>query len=561
MKADEMNGRIKPPMEWPKTGVVTVRYEEEIQDVWACRYGSLTELAKEGVARFGDREMWFFPDFNLRWTFNEFDTVVNNVAYGLYETYGIRKGDRVAVMATNIPEAFVSYLALSQIGAVSVIINARLAAGEAERQFEDAGCKAAIIEGALWERVKAIAGKLPGLEHIFVTGKEGGAGAVSFSELMETKAPREILVDVSERDVCSLIYTSGTTGRPKGTITLHKAVVNNAMNGISLMEGAFAAGDRPEDVKQLIVTPFFHVTTLHTLVNNALMGSTSVVLSTFKADQAIDVMIDERVASLPIVTAMYWLFKLQPRYPELVKAGALKYITQGGSPMAPEMCTQLAEEFPDAKIANGYGFTEGASIGWLLLMAGNWDEILAKPGSVGGPLGNSRMRIVDDQRRDVPRGEPGEILASSPGISPGYWNLPEETREAFFMDGEGRRWFRSGDVGYMDEDGYTFIVDRIKSMICRGGENVYSVELENLLSQHPKVMEAGVVGVPDRVLGEKIKAVIWPIPGEKLTEEEVKDFCKGRIAEYKVPDYVVFTELPLPRNPGGKILKAELKDK
>jgi len=554
-----MSDRVKPPKEWPKTGVVTVRYENEVQDGYACRYGSLTELAKEGVAKFGDRQMWYFPDFELRWTFNQFDEIVNNVAYGLYEDYGVRKGDRVAVMATNIPEAFVSYLALSQIGAVSVIINARLAAEEAERQFEDSGCTAAIIEGSLWERMKAISDKIPTLRNVFVTGKEGGGRALPFSSLMEKKAPREILVDVSERDVCSLIYTSGTTGRPKGTITLHRAVVNNAMHCLRLPEDVYRTGERPEDIRQLIVTPFFHVTTLHTLINNTLLGAPSVVLTTFKADQAIRVMIEERVASLPIVTAMYWLFKLQPRYPELVKTGALRYISQGGSPMPPEMCTQLAEEFPNAKIANGYGFTEGASLGWLLLMAGDWNEMLAKPGSVGGTLGNSRMRIVDAQLRDVPRGQPGEILASSPGISPGYWNLPQETREAFFSDAEGRRWFRSGDVGYMDEDGYTFIVDRIKSMICRGGENVYCVELENLLCQHPKILEAGVVGVPDNVLGEKIKAVVWPIPGETLTAEEVKEFCRGRIADYKVPDYVVFTQMPLPRNPGGKILKAELR--
>ncbi len=420
-----MNAKIKPPMEWPKTGVVTVRYEGEIQDVWASRYGSLTELAKEGVAKFGDREIWFFPDFGIRWTYNEFDAVVNNVAYGLYDTYGIRKGDRVAIMATNIPEAFVGYLALSQIGAISVIINARLAAEEAERQFEDSGCTAAIIEGALWERMKTITGKLPTLQNIFVTGSEGGEGAIPFSGLMEKKAPREVLVDVSERDICSLIYTSGTTGRPKGTITLHRGVVNNAMNGISLMEGVYDTGDKPEDIKQLIITPFFHVTTLHTLINNALLGSTSVVLSTFKADQAIDVMIDERIASLPIVTAMYWLFKLQPRYPELVKTGALRYISQGGSPMAPEMCTQLAGEFPDAKIANGYGFTEGASIGWLLLMAGGWDAMLAKPGTVGGTLGNSRVRIVDDRRETSLAASRARSCPRARGSAPGTGTCPK----------------------------------------------------------------------------------------------------------------------------------------
>jgi long-chain acyl-CoA synthetase len=161
--------------------------------------------------------------------------------------------------------------------------------------------------------------------------------------------------------------------------------------------------------------------------------------------------------------------------------------------------------------------------------------------------------------KDVPRGKPGQILAASPSISPGYWNLPDETAQSFITDGDGRRWFLTGDVAYMDDDGYTFIIDRIKSMICRGGENVYSVELENLISQHPKILEVGVVGVADKVLGEKIKAVVWVVPGETLTEEDVKEFCRGKIADYKVPDFVVFSQMMLPRNPGGKLIKGELK--
>jgi len=550
---------LKPPLQWPKDGVIKVRYEEEIQDLWACRYGTLTELMKEGVARFGDREMLFFPDFNIRWSYNEFDTVVNNVAFCLQQDYGIQKGERVAIMMNNIPEAFVMYLALAQIGAISVIVNARLAGDEALRQMEDSGCVAVAIEAPLWDSVKHFQGSLPDLRHMFISGAEENYSAIPLWGMMEKKAPREVLVDVSERDICSLIYTSGTTGKPKGTIILHRGVVNNAMNCKYSLSKIYDPDTDISEWKQLIVTPFFHVTTLHTLINLNLMGASAVAITTFSPEQVLNVLIDEEINFTIIVAAMYWILSLQPRYPDLVKANNLAYILQGGSPMPPEMCLRLSEDFPDSRIGNGYGFTEGASAGWLLGMAGDWDTIISKPGSVGGALGNSGLRIVDPELNDVARGETGEILACSPSISPGYWNLPEETAASFFTDKQGRRWFKTGDLGYMDDEGYTYVVDRIKSMICRGGENVYSVELENLISLHPKVLEVGVVGVPDNVLGEKIKAVIWPVPGEILTVDEVKDFCRERIADFKVPDYVVLTDTMLPKNPGGKLMKEELK--
>jgi len=537
--------------------VVTVNYEGEIQDAWACRYGTLTEMMKAGVAKYGDREMWYFPDFGIRWTFNAFNEVVNNVAYGLTEDYGLRKGDRVALMMTNVPEAFVSYLALSQIGAVSVIINARLAPEEAERQFVDSGCVAAVIESNLWEGIQPVIASAPGIRQAFVTGNEACGTAKPFSDLMARSAPREILVDVSERDVCSIIYTSGTTGKPKGTIILHRAVVNNAMNGLCVAENVYHA--HPEEWRQLVITPFFHVTTLHTLVNFTLLGSSAVVMSTFKPKEALDLVIDEEINFMVIVTAMFWILRMQPRYAELVKAGRVKYILQGGSPMPPEMFRELFKDFPDAIIGNGYGFTEGASLGWFMFISGDWDTLIQKAGSVGGTAGNSLLRIVDEDLKDVPRGQIGEILAASPGISPGYWKLPDETAKSFVTDDNGRRWFRSGDLGYIDDDGYTFLVDRAKDMICRGGENVYCVELENLISQHAKVLEVGVVGVADPVLGEKIKAVIFPIPGESVTEQEIKDYCRARIADFKVPDYVVFANQLLPKNPGGKLVKKDLK--
>ena len=168
--------------------------------------------------------------------------------------------------------------------------------------------------------------------------------------------------------------------------------------------------------------------------------------------------------------------------------------------------------------------------------------------------------MVDESLREVPVGEPGELLISGAGVCRGYWNLPEKTQESFVIDEEGRRWHRSGDVVVLDEEGFYTIVDRKKDMILRGGENVYSVEVENLIIMNPKVLQVAVIGVPDQVLGEKIKAVVFPMPGHTITAEEIVDFCHGRIADYKVPDFVVISDTPLPMNPGGKIMKDRLRD-
>lgn len=540
---------------WPKEGIIQEWYKGRLEDVWAMRYATLTGIQKEGALKFKDKEMWIFPEFNIRWTYKEFDRLVNNVAYCLREDYGIEKGDRVAIMMTNIPEFVVSYLAIARIGAISVIINARLAAEEVQRQIIDSGSIAIIVERGIWDKVKDVPGRVPRLRYLFMTGREAMGGWRPFSELMEKEAPIEVRADISERDVCSLVYTSGTTGIPKACIITHRNIANNAMNDIAFVRQVY--GTKIEDMKQLIAVPMFHVTALHTLINMCLMGCTAVVMSVFKAKEAVDCLIDEKIDFSIMVTAMFLLMSQQPRYPELVKAGTFTHILQGGSPLPPEVAKKVAQDFPNAKITNGYGFSEGTSVGWCMMVPP--DEITKRPACVGGVVGAARVRIVDEEYKDVPRGQYGEIAASGAGICEGYWNRPEETAKSFITDEEGRRWFLSGDIGLMTEDGYCYVVDRKKDMISRGGEKVFCVELENLLGMHPKVLAAGVVGVPDPVLGEKIKAVIQLMPGETLTEEEIKEFCRARIADFKVPDYVVFTDQPLPVNPGGKLIKPELK--
>jgi acyl-CoA synthetase (AMP-forming)/AMP-acid ligase II len=249
---------------------------------------------------------------------------------------------------------------------------------------------------------------------------------------------------------------------------------------------------------------------------------------------------------------------MQPNYQKLVEAGHIELMFQGGSPMPPELGELMLKDFPKAKIGNGFGMTETTSVGAGSILPP--DQVIARGSSIGWPTPPALFKVVDENLREVDVGEAGELLISGAGVCRGYWNLADKTRESFVIDEEGRRWHRSGDVVVEDEEGFYTIVDRKKDMILRGGENVYSVEVENLISMNPNVLQVAVVGVTDQVLGEKIKAVVFPMPGHSITAEEVLEFCRGKIADYKVPDFVIISEAPLPMNPGGKIMKDLLRE-
>jgi long-chain acyl-CoA synthetase len=546
---------------WPKDGVIDEWFEGTLETAYARRYPNLLAIFKEGLARYPDQEIFIFPTLNQRYTRRRLDEVVRKVAASLKEDYGITKGDRVAMILLNNPEFCISYLAIAAVGAISVVINARLETDELAYQLRDSGARLVIVENELYERVKPLQGKLENLETVVTTGDEGREGTVPFSVLLAHEAPPYIDVEVGEKDICSICYTSGTTGRPKGSIITHRNVCTNAQALLSCMPYLLPEKYTVDDIyriKQMISVPLFHVTALHTLFNLCLLGASAVVLPVFQADQVIESMIEEEVNFFVGVTAMFWLLRMQPNYQKLVEAGHLEVMFQGGSPMPPELGELMLRDFPNAKIGNGFGMTETTSIGAGSLLPP--EQVIKRGSSIGWPTPPTLFKVVDDQLREVPVGEPGELLTSGAGVCRGYWNLPEKTSESFVVDSEGRRWHRSGDVVVKDEEGFYTIVDRKKDMILRGGENVYSVEVENLILTNPKVLQAAVVGVPDPVLGEKIKAVVFPMPGHSLSPEEVVEFCRGKIADYKVPDYVVVSETPLPMNPGGKIIKDRLRE-
>ncbi len=546
---------------WPRDGVIDEWFDGALERAYACRYRNLYSIFLDGLSKYPDKEIFVFPTLGERYTRRRLDEALRKVAASLIEDHGIGKGDRVAMILLNNPEFCVSYLAIAAAGGISVVINARLETEEIAYQLRDSGARLVIVERDLYERVKPLKGHLEGLEGIVVTGNEGVDGNPPFTSLLAREAPGHIGVEVDERDVCSICYTSGTTGKPKGSIITHRNVVANAMAQLSCMP--FLIPDRYSmeeiyKIKQMISVPLFHVTALHTLFNLCLLGAGAVVLPLFQADQVIESMIEEEVNFFVGVTAMFWLLRMQPNYPRLVEEGKVEVMFQGGSPMPPELGELMLRDFPHAKIGNGFGMTETTSIGAGSLLPP--EEVIKRGSSIGWPTPPTLFKVVDENLREVPVGEPGELLISGSGVCRGYWNLPDKTRESFVVDENGRRWHRSGDVVVVDEEGFYTIVDRKKDMILRGGENVYSVEVENLILMNPKVLQAAVVGVPDQVLGEKIKAVVFPMPGHTITPEEVLEFCRGRIADYKVPDYVVISETPLPMNPGGKIMKDRLRE-
>jgi acyl-CoA synthetase (AMP-forming)/AMP-acid ligase II len=546
---------------WPREGVIDEWFEGALESAYARRYQTLNAIFQESVARFGDKEIFIFPALDQRYTRNRLDEAVRKVADALRGDYGVEKGDRVAMILLNNPEFCISYLAIALVGGVSVVINARLETEELGFQLRDSGAKAAIVEAELLERVKPLQGRLENLKTIFITGEEALEGTIPFASLLEREAPHHIDVEVTEKDVCSICYTSGTTGTPKGSIITHRNVVSNALSLLSTMPYLVPERYTADDIyliKQMISVPLFHVTALHTLFNLCLLGAGAVVLPIFQANEVIDSMIEEEVNFFVGVTAMFWLLRMQPNYQKLVEAGHIEVMFQGGSPMPPELGELMLKDFPNAKIGNGFGMTETTSIGAGSLLPP--EQVIKRGSSIGWPTPPTLFKAVDDDLKEVPVGEPGELLISGSGVCRGYWNLPDKTRESFVIDEEGRRWHRSGDVVVKDEEGFYTIVDRKKDMILRGGENVYSVEVENLIIINPKVLQVGVVGVPDQVLGEKIKAVVFPMPGHSITAEEVLEFCKGKIADYKVPDFVVISDMPLPMNPGGKIMKDKLRD-
>ncbi|SDY30268.1 Acyl-CoA synthetase (AMP-forming)/AMP-acid ligase II [Modestobacter sp. DSM 44400] len=429
------------------------------------------------------------------------------VAGGL-RAAGVGRGDRVANRLPNGVDWVLGFWGTLLAGAVAVPVNTRFAEPEVEYVVTDSGATVVLAPGS----------PLPDGEPLVVDDQPHG-------------------------ELAGIFYTSGTTGFPKGAMTTHENFLSNVETCLRCLLGT---ADRDEHLTTLISVPLFHVTGCNSqlLVLTAIAG-TSVIMPAFDVPAFLRAIEDEQISVLTTVPAIYWLALQHLDFPS-IDTSSVRALSYGGAPIAPDLVHRIQAAFPTARVGNGFGLTETSSVSTYL----PHEYAVEHADSVGFPAPVVNLRI---ERPDPATGV-GELLIRGPHIVAGYWQKPEQTQDTF-VDG----WLHSGDLARIDDDGLVYVVDRKKDMINRGGENVYCVEVENALAAHPAVGEVAVVGVPDSMMGEKVGAVVVPRAGQTLEPADLLAFARERLADFKVPQYVVVRPDPLPRNPGGKVLKPPLR--
>ncbi|MEU6844670.1 long-chain fatty acid--CoA ligase [Streptomyces sp. NPDC046716] len=473
-----------------------------------------------------------------QWTYEELHERVLRLAHAL-RALGIRKGDRVAYLGPNHPTFLETLFAAGALGAVFVPLNTRLAAPELAHQVTDSG-STVLIHAAELTDVASAADPSSTVRRIALA--EPIDNALDYETLLAAEHTARLDEPVSPDDPCMIMYTSGTTGRAKGAVLTHANITWNSVN--VLIDVDLAA-----DEVTLVTAPLFHTAGLNmTCLPTLLKGGRVVLLGAFDPDRVLDLIAAHHVTYMFGVPTMYDAMAASPRWAS-ADLSSLRTLNCGGAPV-PER-TIAAYLARGLAFGQGYGMTE-ASPGILYL---DREQTTAKAGSAGVPHFFTDIRVVLPDGSDAAPGEKGEILVSGPHVMTGYWGLPGPTADAFTTDGQ---WLRSGDIARLDEDGYAYVVDRVKDMFISGGENVYPAEVEGAILQHPAVAECAVVGVPDATWGEVGRAVVVLTPGTHADEAAILAHLHGRLAKYKVPKSVVFAE-NLPRTASGKLVKPVIR--
>ena len=550
--------------------VTTTEIDGRPMKVYKDRLPNLRFVSEVFGAAHGDKE--FVVHGEKRTTYAEFLGEVNALSAWL-AGQGVGKGDRVAVLSQNNPQWCASFWATVDMGAILVGLNGWWNADEIVYGLNHSGARVLVADAKRFERLAPHLAEVPAVEHVVLIDAEPSAFA-SFTDGVDApptlhgyrdavrsgsaEGPGFPDTEIAESDPAVIFYTSGTTGRPKGAISTHGNMIANLQNTVftltlsamanSAAAGA-AAGGQPVS---LLTSPLFHVSGCHSTLVVGFMGGMKLIIpeGRFDPEKVFQLIEAEGVQIWATVPTMIWRATEHPARHDH-DLSTITSVAFGGSPSADELQRRIRETFPNVRsTSNAYGLTESSSVATILSGGSAVDKV----DSVGRPMPVVDIAIADPTGTHLGPGQTGEVLIRGPIIMAGYWDNPEATANTI-RDG----WLHTGDVGHLDDDGYLFITDRAKDMLIRGGENVYCVEIENRLVEHPEIADAAVVGVPHPELGEEVKAVLEVTDGATITDDEVRAWVAETLAAFKVPTYVERRHEKLPRNASGKLLKNVLR--
>ncbi len=483
-----------------------------------------------------------------RWTWRQVDQRSNQLA-NMFLASGLKKGDRVAILDQNSDTYIEIYFGLAKAGIIAVPINYRLSPGEMINLISNAEPEAFIMGGDYFKIAESLRGQLPSVKRYIGIGSPP-KWMENYETIIAGQPTKEPSVDLCEDDVFSIMYTSGTTGLPKGAMSTHRNYTLNALVVI-------IADHSSRDDKNLIISPLYHAGALFYSTAYMSLGCPQVIMKQFDPRKVLELIEKEKISVCLLIPTM---LNFVLNHPDFGKhdTSSLRRIFYGGGPMPLPILEKAIQSLRNCGFTQGYGLTETLETNLLLAedhVLGGALKQQERLNSAGRESATYEVKVVDDHGKEVPRGGIGEVWVKGPAVIKGFWRNPEETARTI-EDG----WFKTGDLGKMDEDRYLYIVDRKKDMIISGGENIYAKEIDDVLHSHSAVLEAAAIGVPDKDWGEAVKAVIVLKQGKAATEQEIIQFCKERLASYKKPKSVEFVN-ELPKTASGKILKRDLREK
>lgn len=504
----------------------------------------LTQSLKRALQTHPDGIATLNGEHQLTWS--QFYERITRAAAGLKQL-GLNTGDRVAILSLNSDRYFEMIYALPWAGLISVPLNIRLSPAEIVFLLNDSEAKVLCVDATFAELLKDFSGKLDTVEHIIYLDDGSLEGALSYEALVNIATAQED-ANAGGDDVAGIFYTGGTTGLPKGVMLTHTNLVANGLNAVH----GFAMNRHS---RYLHAAPMFHAADAAANIGLTMLGGTHVFVPRFDPDLVLETIARCKVTNVTLVPTMVNMLINAPDFARY-DLSSLERIGYGGSPMPEAVLLKAKKLMPHVKFSQAYGMTELSPI---ITILDNEFHVVDGPNqgkirSAGQVVLSGEIRVVDENDNELPRGQIGQVIARGPMVMKGYWKREKETAEAV-----ANGWMHTGDAGYMDDEGFLFIADRVKDMIISGGENVYSVEVENAIQKHPAVAACAVIGIPSDQWGEEVIAIIVPVESQEPSSQDIIDFCKAQIAGYKCPRQVIFVDA-LPMSGAGKILKNKLRE-